>query len=279
MNSTNAPTQACEVPGQLSSEARSRFLFEGEYCARRVHHSARPSIKENSFSNSNIPSGSVAGRIHSVALSGPAGRLEAILNSGAPDARFAALVCHPHPSFGGTLHNKVVYQAMKALNDPQRGLGCPVLRFNFRGAGLSEGSHDGEAEAGDVLAAMRWLEIEFGLPLIVAGFSFGAAMALRACSGGHPSRHDVRALAALGLPMTADSSAYHYPFLKNLAVPKLFLSGSRDQFASAAQLDSVVASAAEPKRLILIPGADHFFSEHLGSMQNALAEWLKEQLQ
>ncbi len=237
------------------------------------------SITVNPLSNSKIPGGSAAGRIRSVALSGPAGRLEAILNSGAPDARFAALVCHPHPSFGGTLHNKVVYQAMKALNDPARGLGYPVLRFNFRGAGVSEGRHDGEAEAGDVLAAMDWLESEFGLPLIVAGFSFGAAMVLRACSSGHQSPHDVRALAALGLPMITGSSAYHYPFLKNLAVPKLFLSGSRDQFAPGAQLERVVASAAEPKRLVLIPGADHFFSEHLGPMQNALAEWLKEQLQ
>ena len=93
----------------------------------------------------------------------------------------AALVCHPHPLGGGTLHNKVVYHAMKVLNAPEWGFGWPVLRFNFRGTGLSEGVHDGEAEAGDVGAASKWLENEYNLPLVVVGFSFGAAMALAAC--------------------------------------------------------------------------------------------------
>src|ERR1700685_4680408 len=90
--------------------------------------------------------------IRSVTLAGPAGQLEALLNQGAPDARFAALLCHPHPLGGGNLHNKVVYHAMKVLNESAGGLSFPVLRFNFRGAGLSEGAHDGVAETGDVLA-------------------------------------------------------------------------------------------------------------------------------
>ena len=119
--------------------------------------------------------------LRSVDLTGPAGRLEALLNEGAPDARFAALVCHPHPKGGGTMHNKVVYHAMKVLNAPEWGLGWPVLRFNFRGTGLSEGTHDGKAETGDVLAALDWLENEYKRPVVVAGFSFGAAMALLAC--------------------------------------------------------------------------------------------------
>lgn len=279
MNSTNVPTEAPELPVLWSSENHSPAKIEDAFCAAPVHRSARSSLAANPIVHSNFPRILAGGKIRSLALSGPAGRLEAILNSGLPEARFAALVCHPHPSFGGTLHNKVVYHAMKALNERQWGFGCPVLRFNFRGAGLSEGSHDGEAETGDVLAAMDWLEREFRLPLIVAGFSFGAAMVLRACSAGDHLRHDVRALAALGLPINANSGAYHYPFLKDLAVPKLFLSGGRDEFSPAAQLDRVVASAAEPKRLVLISGADHFFSEHLGAMQNALATWLKEQLQ
>src|SRR5271165_5668861 len=80
--------------------------------------------------------------LRSVDLSGPSGRLEALVNLGAPDAPFAALVCHPHPLGGGNLHNRVVYHAMKALNDPEWGLGWPVLRFNFRGTGLSQGEHD-----------------------------------------------------------------------------------------------------------------------------------------
>jgi len=216
-----------------------------------------------------------AGAIRSFTFAGPAGQLEAVLNQGAPGARFAALICHPHPLGGGNLHNKVVYHAMKVLNDPAWGLGWPVLRFNFRGTGLSEGAHDGEAETGDVLAGLDWLEREFRLPLIVAGFSFGAAMALRACCLPHS---DVRALIALGLPSTDPGSAYQHSFLQNLTVPKLFLSGDRDQFAPAEQLTQVAASAAEPKRLILIPGADHFFTDQLEPMQRALAGWLKEQL-
>ena len=118
--------------------------------------------------------------LRSIDLRGPAGRLEALVNDGSPDAPYAALVCHPHPKGGGTLHNKVVYHAMKALNAPEFGLGWPVLRFNFRGTGLSEGTHDGRAETEDVLAALSWLENEYNRPLFVAGFSFGAAMSLLA---------------------------------------------------------------------------------------------------
>lgn len=211
--------------------------------------------------------------IRSLFLDGPAGRLEALLNGGAADATHAAVVCHPHPLFGGTLHNKVVFHTMKALN----GFGFPVLRFNFRGAGLSEGKHDGEAETGDVLAALDWLENAFKLPLIAVGFSFGAAMALKACSGARRT-HDVRALAALGLPIAAQGHSYDYSFLKDSTIPKLFLSGDRDRFATAAQLRQVAASAAGPKRLILLPGGDHFFDGQLEAMQQALSGWLKEQL-
>lgn len=217
----------------------------------------------------------VASAIRSVTIDGPAGRLEAILNVGAPDAPFAALLCHPHPIFGGNLHNKVVYHAMKALNDPEWGLGWPVLRFNFRGMGRSQGSHDGESEAGDVLAAMDWLERELRLPLAVAGFSFGAAMALRACS--HRLRHNVQALIPIGLPTEVSDLAYNYFFLRNLTLPKLFLSGDHDQFAPKDQLAEVVAATAKPKRLVLVRDADHFFTDRLEPMQAALAGWLKEQ--
>jgi alpha/beta superfamily hydrolase len=216
--------------------------------------------------------------LRSVNLTGPAGRLEALLNEGSPDAPFAALVCHPHPLFGGTMHNKVVYHAMKVLNDPAWGLGWPALRFNFRGTGLSQGTHDGKAEDGDVLAALDWLENEYKRPMVVAGFSFGAAMSLKACCGTGQARSGLRALAALGLPTQADGHNYRYPFLAECTLPKLFLSGDHDQFALAAQLTQVAASAAEPKRLVFIPGADHFFTAQLEPMQQALAGWLKEQL-
>jgi alpha/beta superfamily hydrolase len=216
--------------------------------------------------------------LRSVNLTGPAGRLEALLNEGAPDAPFAALVCHPHPKGGGTMHNKVVYHAMKVLNAPEWGLGWPVLRFNFRGTGLSEGAHDGKAEAGDVQAALDWIENEYKRPVVVAGFSFGAAMALLACCGMTKNRANPRALAALGLPTQANGRNYRYSFLAGCSIPKLFLSGDGDQFAPAADLQHVAATTAEPKKLVLLPGADHFFAGQLEAMQNALACWLKEQL-
>src|ERR1700684_1005494 len=131
--------------------------------------------------------------IRSLFLDGPAGRLEALLNAGADDATHAALVCHPHPLFGGTLHNKVVFHTMKALNS----FGFPVLRFNFRGTGLSQGEHDhGKGEVDDVRTALDWLAAEFHLPLVFAGFSFGAAVGLRAAC----SDPRVTALIGVGVP-------------------------------------------------------------------------------
>lgn len=209
-----------------------------------------------------------------VELRGPAGRLEALVNEGAPHAPAAVLLCHPHPLGGGTLHNKVVYRAMKALNAPEFELELTVLRFNFRGAGLSEGQHDGAAETEDVWAALDWLESEYGLPIVAAGFSFGAATVLRACC--ERPRETVRALVALGLPTEAAGRGYSYAFLKSCTIPKLFLSGERDAFAPAAELARVTAGAAEPKRVVLVPGADHFFTGQLRAMQRTLAGWVKE---
>ncbi len=215
--------------------------------------------------------------VRSVDLTGPAGTLDALLNEGAADAPYAALVCHPHPLGGGTMHNKVVYHAMKVMNDPAWGLGWPVLRFNFRGTERSQGVHDGRAESEDVLVALKWLENEYRRPLVLTGFSFGAAMALKACCGRREKQADVRGLIALGLPTEADGHHYKYPFLPDCSLPKLFLSGDRDEFAPAAQLEQIVATAAEPKRLQLVPCADHFFTGHLERMQQALSCWLKEQ--
>ena len=221
----------------------------------------------------------VAPRLRSLDLAGPAGRLEAVVNEGSPAAPFAALVCHPHPLGGGNLHNKVVYHTMKVLNEPRWGFNFPVLRFNFRGAGTSEGIHDGEAESGDVLAALHWLQNEFNRPIILAGFSFGAAMAIAACSSNWQSSPGIRALVALGLPAQNGNRSYQYSSLEHLAVPKIFLSGDHDEFASTQQLTKIVAAAADPKKLALIQGSDHFFTGHLSAMQQQLAAWLKEQLQ
>jgi len=174
------------------------------------------------------------------------------------------------------MHNKVVYHAMKAMNGAEWGLGLPVLRFNFRGVGLSEGRHDGQAESDDVATALAWLVNEYNLPIVAAGFSFGAAMTLKACCGSESPR--VRALIALGLPTEAAGRGYNYSFLNACTLPKLFLSGERDRFAPANELAEVIASAAEPKRLVLLPDADHFFTGQLKAMQQMLAAWLKEQM-
>src|SRR6266853_2068621 len=155
--------------------------------------------------------------IRSLFIDGPAGRLEALLNAGAADATHAAVVCHPHPSFGGTLHNKVVFHTMKALNS----FGFPVLRFNFRSAGLSQGEHDhGQGEVDDVRSALDWLDKEFRLPLIFAGFSFGAAVGLQAAC---PDTR-VTALIGLGLPATpVDDRVYDFDCLRSCTKPKLFV--------------------------------------------------------
>jgi uncharacterized protein len=220
--------------------------------------------------------------LRTVDLRGPAGRLEALLNEGASDAQFAGLVCHPHPKGGGTMHNKVVYHAMKVLNAPAWNLRWPVLRFNFRGTGTSEGQHDGHAESGDVVAAIHWLQAEYRLPIVVAGFSFGAATAIAAAnaiSAAAPTdAPDLRALALLGLPTHGFKRSYEYPLLSTCSLPKLFLSGDQDQFATKTQLEQAFDSAAAPKTLVLIPEADHFFTGHLEPMQVALAAWLKEQI-
>lgn len=208
--------------------------------------------------------------IKSFFLDGPAGRLEALLNAGSTSATHAALVCHPHPLGGGTMHNKVVFHVMKALNS----FGFPVLRFNFRGTGLSAGQHDeGRGEIADVEAALAWLQREFELPIIFAGFSFGAATGLRAACP-HP---DVKALISIGTPVEADGRRYSYSFLRDCAKPKLFVSGDHDQYGPHAALEAVVAQAAPPKKLVFVPG-DHFFQGHLGELRTAVETWLRELL-
>jgi uncharacterized protein len=210
-------------------------------------------------------------QVRSFFLSGPAGRLEALLNTGAENVTHAALVCHPHPSYGGTMHNKVVFHAMKALNQ----LGFPVLRFNFRGTGLSEGEHDfGRGEIDDVRTALEWLYGEFRLPMVFAGFSFGAAVGLKAAS---PDPR-VAALISLGTPLEAEDRDYGYGFLHSCTKPKLFVSGGHDQFGPRASLENLVETLPAPKRLVFVDDADHFFAGHLPRMRNAVGEWARETL-
>ncbi len=216
-----------------------------------------------------------ASSIRSLFLDGPAGKLEALLNAGSENATHAAVVAHPHPLFGGTLHNKVVFHTMKALNS----FGFPVLRFNFRGTGLSQGEHDqGKGEVEDVRTALEWLHREFHLPLIFAGFSFGAAVGLRAAS----ADERVRAMVSVGTPVAPvaaeadEPREYSFEFLENCEKPKLFVSGARDQFGPRRKLEALVNSLPEPKKLVLIEGADHFFAGRLHELRAAIEAWVKE---
>ena len=197
-------------------------------------------------------------------IAGPAGRLEAILMSpdGPPVA--AGVVCHAHPLQGGVMHFKVVFRAAKALQQH----GVAALRFHFRGVGRSEGAHDhGRGEQDDVRAALAEMQRRFpGLPLVLGGFSFGSEMALRVgCT-----EPGARALFALGLPvaMMTDLS-----FLQACRTPRLFVQGERDPFGDADRLRELAARLPEPRSLVIVPGADHFFGGHLDEMQEAVGAW------
>lgn len=209
-------------------------------------------------------------------LRGPAGRLEAVLNTGREDAAYAALVCHPHPLGGGTLHNKVVYHTMKALSS----FGLPVVRFNFRSVGLSEGEFDnGEGELEDTRAVLQWMEQNLGLPILLAGFSFGSFVGMRAGCGDK----QVKGLIGLGIPFRAEGRSYTYEFLTHCMQPKLFISGTEDQFGPRDAVEPMLAKAADPKRIVWIEGAEHFFQgtpsspgPKLDRMQAEIRSWVQK---
>ncbi|HVA17079.1 MAG TPA: alpha/beta fold hydrolase, partial [Candidatus Dormibacteraeota bacterium] len=203
-------------------------------------------------------------------LNGPAGRLEAMLwTVSNTDPCRVAVVCHPHPLFGGTMHNKVVFQIAKTLHQ----LEIPVLRFNFRGAGLSEGKHDkGRSEAGDVRAALDYLAREFAAkPILLAGFSFGSYVGLRV--GCEDSR--VKELVGLGIPV--DNS--DLSFLAECGKPKLILQSAHDQFGSREHVEALYEKLPEPKTLVFVDAQDHFFAGKLPEMGHALGQWVTKQNQ
>jgi uncharacterized protein len=202
-------------------------------------------------------------------LAGPEGRLEAILwspSEGSPP--MAAVVCHPHPLFGGTMHNKVVYQAAKSLD----ALRLPVLRFNFRGTGMSEGKHDrGVGERDDVRAALDFLATKYpNLPLLVAGFSFGCWVGLRV------GCEDARVTSLIGLGAPVNNADFSY--LARCEKPKLFVHGGNDQFGDAEKLRSIVAAAPGENNVVIVEDADHFFAGKLDQVDRAIQDWMKEKL-
>ena len=200
-------------------------------------------------------------------LQGPTGRLQSILwtPTRAATASLAAVVCHPHPLFGGTMHNKVVYQVAKSLD----ALGVPVLRFNFRGAGLSAGAHDrGQGEQGDVQAAIDFLATEFpAIPLLVAGFSFGSWVGLRAgCA-------DPRVSELLGLGIPVNSSDFTY--LQSCNKPKLFVHGANDEHGARHRVQHMVSTLPGENKLVFVEDADHFFAGRLEQLDQAISEWIR----
>jgi alpha/beta superfamily hydrolase len=202
-------------------------------------------------------------------LQGPAGKLEAVLwTPPAVAPEMAALVCHPHPLFGGSMHNKVVFQAAKALDS----LGIAVLRFNFRGAGLSESAHDhGNGEVDDVRAALRFMGTAFaGTPLLVAGFSFGCWVGLRA--GCEDTR--VEKLIGIGAPVNTSDFSY----LLKCAKPKLFVHGSNDEHGDVEKVQQMVVALPGENELVVVEHVDHFLTGKVEALGKAIREWLQPAL-
>lgn len=203
----------------------------------------------------------MARRIESHIIAGPAGKLEALLEE--PDdarPREVCLICHPHPLGGGTMRNKVVHRLARAI----RMSGAVVLRFNFRGVGLSEGEHaHGIGEIEDARFALQWLRERYpDLPYSLAGFSFGSRVILKlGCELSNP-----RLLLAAGMPTRRET----FPFLTHCIVPKVFISSSQDEFAPREELERWFLDFAEPKKLVLIPAADHFFADALDEFEHAV---------
>jgi alpha/beta superfamily hydrolase len=197
-------------------------------------------------------------------LSGPVGRLEAILKEPDAEVTRAAIVCHPHPLFGGTMHNKVVFRIARAFQDA----GFAVLRFNFRGTGRSEGSHDdGFGEQDDLRAAVQFIKDKYPTAeLWLAGFSFGAAVVLRAGCGFERAR----ALIAVGAPV----SKYDFSHVGRCDKPKLFVQGELDEFGSAEDLKRLAAKLDSTNQVTIISGADHFFEGQLPALYESISTFI-----
>ena len=203
-------------------------------------------------------------RIRTLRIAGPVGHLEAVLTVPDEAPVAGAVVCHPHPLYGGTMQSKVVFRAARALVDQ----GLATMRFNFRGTGASQGTHDeGRGERADVAAALDELARLFpGLPLVAGGHSFGAVMALLA--GVEDAR--VGAMFAIGLPVDRMTKT---SFLDRCAKPILFVQGEHDEFGSVASIGSLADKAPERRALVVVASADHLFTGKLDELERIVGEW------
>jgi hypothetical protein len=194
-------------------------------------------------------------------LDGAAGKIEVLLEE--PESTAAlevCLLCHPHPLYGGTMHNKVVYRTARGL----RRSGSVVLRFNFRGVGKSQGEHDqGAGELDDAHLLMDWLRSRYPeLPYSVAGFSFGSRIALRlGCS-----RSDVRRVIAVGVPTRSGD----FDYLRTCLAPKIFVQSTNDQYGPRPELEEIYQRIAEPKQIHWVTAADHFFRDGLDALEETI---------
>lgn len=199
-------------------------------------------------------------------ISGPAGPLEALLDLPADEPRVAAVFAHPHPLHGGTMHTKAVYQSSKALAR----IGVAVLRFNFRGVGLSAGNHDaGPGEMADFRAALDFMADRYpGLPLWAAGFSFGSWVALTV------GADDPRVQLMLGIGPAIDR--YDFSAFKQSDKPKVLIHGEFDELIPVREVKKFYAQLREPKDLVIIDAADHLFNGKTMELGQAVEDLLGE---
>jgi hypothetical protein len=203
----------------------------------------------------------MARRIETLFLPGPAGKLEALLEE--PEHQEpveAALVCHPHPKGGGTMHNKVVYRIARGL----RKTGCVVLRFNYRGVNLSEGEYDhGIGEVDDARVALNELRGRYpNLPVMLAGFSFGSRIVLRLAA----RETSIQRVIAVGFPTRAVSQ----DLVSQVNVPKFFVQSTHDEFGPKPEFTAFYDSVPEPKQLQWVEAVDHFFKDALDPFESAI---------
>jgi uncharacterized protein len=200
-------------------------------------------------------------------IQGPAGRLEARLDRPSGTARAVAVVASPHPKRGGTMQDKVVYQATQGFVRA----GCAVLRFNYRGAGTSEGEFsDGPGEIDDYRAALDAAAREFpGLPIWAAGYSFGAYVALTT------GAVDPRVTQLVGIGTVIDDK-YDYAAVRATEKPKFLLHGGLDERSSARSIRKFYGELPEPRELVVIDDADHYFDGHTSEVADAIEDLLAE---
>ena len=217
-------------------------------------------------------------------LAGPAGILEALLDEPA-SPRAGVVFAHPLPSQGGTMHTKAVFQGAKGLTR----IGCAVLRFNFRGVGLSGGRRraegasagqggdptsgdpagEGVGELDDYKAALDWMAARYpGLPLWAAGFSFGAWVALETGAA------DPRVAVLIGIAPPVNRNTYSFSQTLASTKPKFLIQGSLDELCPLKEMWAFYAKLKEPRELVVIDGADHLFEGRTEEVGEALTDLL-----